>query len=65
MSTVTVNTQSIPNAVMDSHCRTLLNIVAKFFEDPAVQADYLIWHKATYRCTPEELKARQAQERSV
>lgn len=61
MNAIAVDTQSIPNAIMDSHCRALLHIVAKFFDEPANQADYLIWHMAKYGCTPEELKLQKAE----
>ncbi|MCX7843239.1 MAG: hypothetical protein N2489_09230 [Clostridia bacterium] len=55
-NTIAINTKSIPNAVMDKHCLTLLSCVAKFFEDPKNNAAYIEWHKEKYGRMPEEAK---------
>lgn len=51
---VSVDIASIPPPIMDAHNRTLLHIIAKFYEDPANQAAYTQWHIKKYGVPPQE-----------
>lgn len=51
---IAVDLKSVPPPVMDAHNRTLLHIIAKFYEDPANQAAYTQWHIKKYGYPPEE-----------
>lgn len=40
---VTVDIGAIPSYQSDAMCRTLIECISRFFENPVVQADYKRW----------------------
>lgn len=53
---IDIDAKSIQPAALESHCRTLIHSVTRFFDDPDNQAKYISWHLKKYGCTPEEMK---------
>lgn len=40
---ITVDFSAIPSHQTDAMCRTLISCIGKYFENPAVKADYERW----------------------
>lgn len=55
---IAVDITKIPSPVMNAHCRTLLNCIGKFFDDPQNQRDFEEWHIKQYGCPPKETSYR-------
>lgn len=53
-ATIAIDVTQIPSPVMNAHCRTLLNCIGKFFDDPQNQRDFEEWHKKQYGRYPSE-----------
>jgi hypothetical protein len=54
MNAIAIDTTKIPAPVMAAHCRSLLNAIGGFFDDPKNQQDYEAWHVERYGYPPRE-----------
>lgn len=54
MNTIAIDVTAIPAPVVAAHCRSLLNAIGNFFDDPEVQRDYEAWHTERYGFPPRE-----------
>lgn len=58
MNELAVDVKAIPAPIMMAHCRTLLECIGTFFDDPANQAKFEAWHMEKYGCPPKETSYR-------
>ena len=54
MNTITIDVTKIPPPVMSAHCRTLLECIGDYFDNPAVQREYEAWYCERYGHKPTE-----------
>jgi len=52
MGEITIDVKSIPPPVIAAHCRTLLNCIGDYFDNPTHQKEFEAWHMLKYGTPP-------------
>lgn len=58
-NTIVIDTNSIPNHVMETLCRPLVEVVEKYYKDSSNIVNFIEWHKRKYGSLPSNYQSLQ------